>query len=135
MFYHVSKIEWDTDGFPVNLPDEVTINANSEDDVMDRISFVYGYCVISAESITPAVIVTEAYLDKNYKAKGRNCPFGSLVVSDGISSETVYTQGDRTDDTTGYQYVVFKEKRYKVFQKMINKIINVSLELVDSEQN
>lgn len=46
----VKGIEWDTDGEDVDLPSDVTIEVEdglSDDDVVDRVSDKYGWCISS----------------------------------------------------------------------------------------
>lgn len=43
--FHVVNIEWDTDGKPVRLPKEVTVECESEDDIADALSDEYGWLV------------------------------------------------------------------------------------------
>ena len=41
-------------------------------------------------------------------------PYGTLRVTDGVTTKNCRTKGDRWVDHDGYQYITFKRKRYKV---------------------
>ncbi len=41
-------------------------------------------------------------------------PYGTLRVTDGVTTKICQTKGDRWVDHDGYQYITFKRKRYKV---------------------
>jgi hypothetical protein len=41
-------------------------------------------------------------------------PYGTLRVTDGVTTKNCQTKGDRLGDHDGYQYITFKRKRYKV---------------------
>lgn len=41
-------------------------------------------------------------------------PYGSLLVTDGQTEKVCRTKGDRYYDNEGYQYIVFKRRRYEV---------------------
>jgi hypothetical protein len=45
MIIKTSKIEWDTDGATPDLPQEVTIEVGSEEDIADALSDKYGWCL------------------------------------------------------------------------------------------
>lgn len=48
MRYYVSNIEWDTDGTPIeelDLPLEVVVDVDDDEEIADRLSDEYGFCV------------------------------------------------------------------------------------------
>lgn len=55
------------------------------------------------------------------------CPYGKLLVSDGVVNKICKTKGDKYNDTTGYQYITFRRKRYKVVN--VGRLYNPVVEL------
>lgn len=54
--YLVTNIEWDCDSetpIALGLPANSLVNADNEEDVVDFLSDLYGYCIKSVESIKP----------------------------------------------------------------------------------
>ena len=49
--YKVTGIKWDTDGAEVNLPKQTIISCKNEDQVVDKLSDMYGFCIESVETI------------------------------------------------------------------------------------
>ena len=42
--FYVDGIEWDTDGYDIDLPSNALVKSDSKDDVVDALSDHYGYC-------------------------------------------------------------------------------------------
>lgn len=49
-----------------------------------------------------------------YFGNSHYCPYGVLQVTDGTTTKPCRTKGDTIYDTTGYQYITFNRRRYKV---------------------
>lgn len=45
MLVRVFDIKWDTDGEDIDLPKEVRFEVEEEDDIADKLSDYYGFCV------------------------------------------------------------------------------------------
>lgn len=46
--FYISDIEWDTDGEKIEtLPTETIIEAENEDEIADKLSDKYGFCIFN----------------------------------------------------------------------------------------
>lgn len=57
-------------------------------------------------------------------------PHGKLKVTNGVETKICKTMGDLVTDTTGYQYITFNKKRYKVINVGRLYFPKIKLELV-----
>lgn len=46
-------IKYDTDGYRVNLPKNLIVECDDEDEVVDKVSDITGWCVESLDDIQP----------------------------------------------------------------------------------
>lgn len=53
MKYIVTGIKYDTDGEDVILPKNLIVECDSEDEAVDKVSDVTGWCVLSVNDIKP----------------------------------------------------------------------------------
>ena len=52
-----------------------------------------------------------------YFGNAHTMPFFTIVVTDGTTTQTCKSKGDKVGDKENYQYITFKRKRYKVTNK------------------
>ena len=66
-FFKVTGIKWETDGLKTNLPTEMIIECDDENEVVDTISDEYGFLIASVEQIRE-VKLTNFNVETEYKS-------------------------------------------------------------------